>query len=156
MVRTSTDGDPVPIQRDIFDEIELGLFRAQARAVAQASIRRKYDLYSFHRSPSPAPRDRHRQVEGSSLLSQKSLLQCGGLWHLQEDKTMRSSWIGISLLDPGSVTRAAHSSRWTAAYAAVLTSSRSIRNGLFNGTENPQVREGRWNLSGRSTREVTL
>ena len=69
---------------------------------------------------------------------------------------MRNSWIGISLLHPGSATRAAHSSRWTAAYTAVLTSSRTIRNSLFNGYENLQIREGRSNLFGRSTREVTL
>jgi hypothetical protein len=69
---------------------------------------------------------------------------------------MKSSWIGISLLDPGSATRASHSSRWTAAYTAVLTSSRTIRNSLFNSHKNLQIREGKSNLSGRSTLEVTL
>ena len=69
---------------------------------------------------------------------------------------MRNSWIGISLLDSGSATRAARSSRWTAAYTAVLTSSRTIRNSLFNGYENLQIREGRSHLFGRSTREVPL
>lgn len=69
---------------------------------------------------------------------------------------MRNSWIGISLLDSGSATRAAHSSRWTAANTAVPTSSRTIRNSLFNEHENLQIRAGRSNLFGRSTREVTL
>jgi hypothetical protein len=69
---------------------------------------------------------------------------------------MRSSWIGISLPDPGSTTRAAHSSRWTAANTAVPTSSLTIRNSLFNGHESLQIREGRSNLFERSTREVTL
>ena len=69
---------------------------------------------------------------------------------------MHSSWIWNSSLDLSSATRAARSSRWTAAYTAVLTSSRTIRNSLFNGYENLQIREGRSNLFGRSTREVTL
>jgi hypothetical protein len=69
---------------------------------------------------------------------------------------MHSSWIWNSSLDLSSATRAAHSSRWTAAYAAAPTSSRTIRIGLFNVPENLQIRAGRSNLFGRSTREVTL
>lgn len=69
---------------------------------------------------------------------------------------MKSSWIAISLLDPGSATRAAHSSRWTAAYTAVLTSSRTIRNSLSDIHGNLRIRESKSNLSGRSTLEVTL
>lgn len=69
---------------------------------------------------------------------------------------MRSTRIGISLLDLSSATRAAHSNRRTAAPTAVRTISPTINNNLFDLNENLQFREGRSNLTGRSTLEVTL
>jgi hypothetical protein len=69
---------------------------------------------------------------------------------------MRSTRTWISLLDLSSATRAAHSSRRTAVLAAVRTTSRTINHNLSNTNENLQFREGRSNLTGRSTLEVTL
>jgi hypothetical protein len=69
---------------------------------------------------------------------------------------MRSTRTWISLLDLSSATRAAHSSRRTAGSTAVRTTSPTVNHNLFNLNENLQVREGRSNLTGRSTLEVTL
>jgi hypothetical protein len=69
---------------------------------------------------------------------------------------LRSSRIGISLLDLSSVTRAAHPSRRTAASTAVRKTSPTVNHNLFDLNENLQLREGRSNLTGRSTLEVTL
>jgi len=69
---------------------------------------------------------------------------------------LRSSRIGISLLNLSSVTRAAHPSRRTAASTAVRKTSPTVNHNLFNLNENLQLREGRSNLTGRSTLEVTL
>ncbi len=69
---------------------------------------------------------------------------------------LRSSRIGISLLDLSSVTRAAHPSRRTAASTAVRKTSPTVNHNLINLNENLQFREGRSNLTGRSTLEVTL
>jgi hypothetical protein len=69
---------------------------------------------------------------------------------------LRSSRIGISLLNLSSVTRAAHPSRRTAASTAVRKTSPTVNHNLFDLNENLQLREGRSNLTGRSTLEVTL
>jgi hypothetical protein len=69
---------------------------------------------------------------------------------------MRSTRTWISLLDLSSVTRAAHSSRRTAASTAVRKTSPTVNHNLFDLNENLQFREGRSNLTGRSTLEVTL
>jgi hypothetical protein len=69
---------------------------------------------------------------------------------------LRSSRIGNSLLDLSSATRAAHSNRRTAAPTAVRATSPTINPNLFNSNENLQFSEGRSNLAGRSTLEVTL
>ncbi len=69
---------------------------------------------------------------------------------------MRSSWIGISLLDLSSATRAAHPSHRTAANTAVRATSRTFNNKLFNCDEDPQSGEVRTDLSESVIPEVTL
>ena len=69
---------------------------------------------------------------------------------------MRSSWIGISLQELSSATRAAHPSRRTAASTAVRTTTQTINNSLSHISEDLQSGEVRTDLCGSVTVEVTL
>lgn len=69
---------------------------------------------------------------------------------------MKSSWIGISLLDRRSATRAAHSSRRTAASIAVWTATRANNNSLSSINESLRPGERRTDFGGSATEEATL
>jgi len=69
---------------------------------------------------------------------------------------MRSSWIGFSLLELSSLTRAAHPSRRTAAFTAVRTTSQTSNNKMSENNEDLPSGEVRTDLSGSVTVEVTL
>lgn len=70
---------------------------------------------------------------------------------------MKSSWIGISLLDRRSATRAAHSSRRTAASIAVWTATRANNNNSLSSiNESLRPGERRTDFGGSATEEATL